>query len=371
MPYPLWAKALLVKPQDIDRWQAECPTPQGFLGWCLEQGKIDAESYLNWAANHFGLPIVRSDFFARSFDQNLFEQLRTVAPWSPSLSPIAQWDGVIYLACAEPPVDVKWSFTVQYVLAHPRDLSTYFAPNPVNADQTPPAPPEETVIGASAEPWSDDVPTQTGLEMPEGLGPEGLSLDTKPPIAPVLQFNFSAAPAPEAPAPDALAPDALAPSQDSQSAEFTAITRIASSLDFLRDDFKSSMILEATGDTLKPLLWDGVFKPQGEPVGPSNLTDPSAFRVVHRTKNPYLGHVVDTPINKTFFSAWGLSELPQKVLIQPILDSSPSSESSLVGIFVSICDEQRHNQDLLSAGSRHSTEILRLMKSTQGLPKAA
>jgi hypothetical protein len=238
------------------------------------------------------------------------------------------------LSVAETPMDA------------PEGLS--FDPPMTKVDEMPPAPATE-----------DDIPTDVGM------APEGLSLSAEI-KAPVLQLNFDSEPAmpePTMPEPETLAmPEPEAPMVTEPpvvAEEVTMMTKIAPVLDFLKDDFQGSMILRLENNQLKPLIWDNTWNPNGEPKGPENLTDASAFRVVIRSKHPYLGHVVDTPINKNFFQSWGKTDLPEKVLIHPIIDEDGSS---LLGVFVSVCDPIAKNPALLSAGERHAAEVRRLLK---------
>ncbi len=121
--YP-WADALKIKPQDYESWTVEAPKSEPFTFWCLERGKIRPADYFAWAKDFYSLPLLKEEFFKERPNRKLWKMIESVANWSPSMLPLAEWDGVIFIGCVEPPVDVQWSFQVQYVLASPRGLKT-------------------------------------------------------------------------------------------------------------------------------------------------------------------------------------------------------------------------------------------------------
>lgn len=397
-----WASALNVSESQLRTWKNELPKNRSLTHWCLEQGLLDPSAYFKWAKNHYGLAYLDPRFFNEAFDQKLWQQIQSVANWSQEMIPVAQWNGVAFVACAEPPAEIQWSFPVRYLLANPEDMNRFWSklhskettsepsipepppeisevPSGLELPVEPPAVPDvpdglvidTSLTKADAEiPVStseDDIPTDPAMYAPEGLS---LNAESKPPVL-KLNLDSTSFKLPDVPENTPTSSEAFPPPPTHKpedtpmasappDADFTEITRIAGSLDFLKQDFEASMILAYRNGKLKPLIWDAQWKPVSEPKGPINLSDPSAFRIVVRSKNPYLGHIVDTPVNRTFFNSWGMTELPEKILVQPLVDKQ---SSEVVGVFISLCNPSLKNQVILSAAERHSDEILRLMLS--------
>lgn len=153
------------------------------------------------------------------------------------------------------------------------------------------------------------------------------------------------------------------PEGTTSSATSTSIhnaSQVAVVLDDLKNDFEASILLSLEQGELKPLVWDQGWKPKEAPRGPENMKDASAFRVVCRSKHPYLGHLIDTPINRKFFEAWGMTEYPEKVLVQPVLHND-----ALMGVMVCVCNVEVKNQVLLNAGKKHADSVARMLYDSQ------
>lgn len=121
-----WVKALDVSPHEFDEWTTQVEPQASVTFWALDKGKIKAQDYLLWAREHYQLPVLKDSYFKDYCNQTLWQQIQTVANWSPEMLPIEQWDGVVYVACVEPPDEVTWSFPVRYVLASARSLKSHY-----------------------------------------------------------------------------------------------------------------------------------------------------------------------------------------------------------------------------------------------------
>ena len=117
-----WAQSLGVSQADLDAWSKQVDSSEILVSWCIRTNKIDEAQYMNWARNYYGLPILKSNFFQNGFNEPFFRSLESMAFWSKELLPVCEWDGVLFLACAEPLSDTPWSFPVQFLLASPKDL---------------------------------------------------------------------------------------------------------------------------------------------------------------------------------------------------------------------------------------------------------
>lgn len=92
------------------------------LQWCLMNGKVPQDGYLDWATRTYELPLVKSDFFTSPPDLELWKKTKELGPWSPTLVPLTEWEGCLFIGCLEPPTDLKLDKRHQFVLASARHL---------------------------------------------------------------------------------------------------------------------------------------------------------------------------------------------------------------------------------------------------------
>ena len=417
-----WVDALQIDPSEVNKWLEEVTSPDVLTFWSLDRGKVDQEKYFHWAKEHYGLARLKDDFFKQPVNTALWTQIENIANWSQQMIPVHEWDGVIFVACVEPDLEIKWSFPVQYVLASPQNLKSHWeALNSGIVEEVEAEPVAPAITDTPAEPVTDTaVPTETPEvpevpnviseeipEAPEGISfnfdtnadgspeepvadedeivtspgetPIGLSENT--PAAPVLKLDNLMGPAqesatqesetqeepaappqasepvPEAPVVAASGLPTPPPPQMQTNSSIQKMGHMAAILDQLKNDFESSILLIMKDNKLEPLVWDEHWKPKASPEGPGNLQDASAFRVVSRTQHPYLGHVVDTAVNRSFFKAWNMDEFPEKILVQPVMDNA-----QMQAVLVCICNPGVKNQVLLSAGAKHAAEASRMMQ---------
>ncbi len=183
--YKEWVKALNINPIQVEEWLQQLPRGDSLTFWALEKGKLQVSTYLMWAQEHYGLALLKPDFFQNEHpNRKLWQQIQGVANWSPSLLPLAEWDGVIFVGCVEPPEDIQWSFPVSYLLASHRDLKQLWQDYQVQEksfnDLPPPPteqkpdlpPPTQSEAAAPLSPPADETPEVSAQEQ----APEGLSL---------------------------------------------------------------------------------------------------------------------------------------------------------------------------------------------------
>lgn len=489
-----WAEALNISEENYRKWVSELPKSKPLTLWCLENNKINTHHYLDWAKNHYGLCVLKKDFFEQSPNLTVWNQIKTVANWSHDLVPVHEWDGVIFVACVEPDAEINWSFPVKYLLADPDDLKHYW--NRLNSAQsTEPASPETAPAEPSSEPIAlgseppplaekpapptdqpegidlsqvsppssksssnpedffseielktpdeevakmsnpegvdhsgnhggDPSGNQNSDENPEFEAPDGLGLDlnAKPPVLNLAKegdenssllslsnieniiiktgepSSIPPAPTPTSESPDlneeALDPDKIEtktssspmPELDSPvSAE--KLTKIKTEsgtkpnpkqdeinkkfreeiMPQLNSHFKKSMILLFNGTELIPWSWCSAWVQANESAThPIALKTPSAFRVVEKTKKPYIGHAVDTSVNKDFFESWSMKELPQHLVIQPLLH-----EKYLIGVYLGVMEEKKPTQDILKISEKVSDSIIKFLEANTNKSQAA
>jgi hypothetical protein len=229
-----WVTALQIDEGTFASWIAKVPKHESITFWCLDKGHVRLNDYFNWAMNHYGLPFLKADYFGTPANRDLWSKIQSVANWSPELLPLEEWDGTIFVACVEPPEDIRWSFPVQYILASPQDLkmqwerlnseptmvssrhlmdeatSPGIAPPPV---QPPPAlvpPPavQAPALTLSVPNTSSIAPPPPPSEFAVADVPDGLKIDA--PEGFKLNLNLPPSDAAQTPAPAAAEPDSPA-----------------------------------------------------------------------------------------------------------------------------------------------------------------
>lgn len=372
-----WALALHVPQSTYNSWAKQCPKDESVLLWSLSTNQISSDDYFLWAREHYGLAHLNSEFFERAADKSLWQKIKTAINWSAEMIPVLEWDGVIFIACIEPQPEISWSFPVQFVLANANDLKKYWnelhndlhnelhiAAAPIHFD-----PPEGMgAINTVATPEENNPPE--GIEAPVGLSvpgdfklnlnltvPEGLN----PPegaITSVIQIKQASN------IPDGLNINPSVHAMDPQSNYVNFLYKA-------ENDFQGGMILSVADEQLKAIAWNSKFKPiNAKAEAFWSLNQPSAFRVAYRTKLPYLGHVVDTPINREFFNSWGMEHLPERILVQPVkatpqnnITSTSHNAPPITHLILLITNTEKQNHAILSLAEKLSIEFNQLLFS--------
>jgi len=163
-----WVQAFNIPDKDLSSWNQQLPVGCSLTTWCLQNKKIPAKEYLEWAKNEYKLPLLNSNFFTKQADEKLWLSIQTVANWSGEMFPIGQWDGTIYVACLEPHPETKWSFNVCYVLANPDDMFSYWSrlQNVVAESSAPAAEPVTVAEPPAAAPVPAAAPAPAAAPTP-------------------------------------------------------------------------------------------------------------------------------------------------------------------------------------------------------------
>lgn len=333
-----WISALNVPQSTYDSWLKTCPQNEPILLWCLSTGKISSDDYFSWAQEHYGLALLSSEFFKQKPDPSLWKKIQTVANWSADMIPILEWDGVIFIVCIEPRPDINWSFPIQFILANANDLKKYWSE--LHSDNTQAQPEIEAPAGLSLPP---DLKLNLDFTAPEGLSPIAGATTS------VIQMKQATS----------VAPDGL------NVALHTQPTNTHSHyMDFLfriENDFQGGMILSVDNEQIKALAWGSKFKPRDIKAEKLwSLSQPSAFRVVFRTKLPYLGHVVDTPVNREFFNSWGFDNLPEHILVQPV-----KNDLQMTHLILLLTTSENKNHNTLHMAEKLAVEFNQMISSSK------
>lgn len=424
-----WRERFGISDGDVAQFKAQNADASdlSFLRWCLTNGKISESEYFDWAMRTFDLPLVESDFFMIPADLAFWDRVKNLGPWSPFCLPLAEWDGVMTIACLAPPtaeaLQALQAFQAlkqphNFVLASARNLDFFWKTlNPQALE-----PSEEPAAESSAENTFASLPegfaftasgdeatatayrpsdlmshsigsTETtdatdtadandahSLDVPEGfaLPPPPASTIATPPAPPQhaadhLQASVASALA---------AVSTSADDSDSEGEENTmiSVSQISSlpldasrSLDELGTytlvhilkHFDGAMILVSKEDeTLQPWKWsDMLTSANNANLSSISLETPSIFRIVYRSQLPYHGRVAPSDINTAFFNAYFNGLLPAHATLVPVF-----VERKFAGMILGISNKPVAQnpglREMESIAAKASEQIAKFKEST-------
>lgn len=117
-----WVEQFRVSQENLEKWRKEAGPQTDLLRWCLLNGKITESDYLQWACEHYELPTVEAQFFSLPADTEFWETVAAQGPWSESLFPLHEWQGVWLIACIAPDASAKFAKPHRFVLSSARAL---------------------------------------------------------------------------------------------------------------------------------------------------------------------------------------------------------------------------------------------------------
>jgi hypothetical protein len=121
-----WAERFGISQDDIKAIKGKITDGTSVLAWCLAHGKIAESDYLQWASETSGLPLLNDEFFAIHPDQVFWDAIKSRSNWSPEVLPLAEWDGILLIACVEAPDQFQYREPHAVVLASPRLLALHW-----------------------------------------------------------------------------------------------------------------------------------------------------------------------------------------------------------------------------------------------------
>jgi hypothetical protein len=419
-----WVEALHINPEKLNEWSALAPDGVPLIVWLLQEGHVSPGAYLDWAKEHYQLPVVSPEYFTDAFDPSSARDLQVHfdLEWRPWFFPVESWDGITLVACVTPPEHIPAN--ARFILADPATLqnvwsllastvtATSFKMPPIpsleNSDeQLPPALPDipEGLTNAGTKPFTLNLDLdQLGApaepppmpEAPEGLKatpPEfKLDLPDFPSDEPVAQVPepvpMRAAPVqPEIPPPtpqERMNDDLSVVKVPSIAAKAEAVKAKAkpgaagkkvSSLeqDALIDEafvklkkiYQHCFLMKCTDATAKLYRWDDSLNPANDGKSVSiDLAFPTFFRIIYKTQLPYHGYLVDSPAHRDFFSELQITDLPGCVTGIPLRDGN-----QLVGVLVCVGAEELQKLDVLKKVEEAVAPVVESL--TQSWVKAA
>lgn len=91
-----------------------------FLTYCLQNEIIASREYLEWAKEAHQLPVLMDEFFvAHPAPVDLFKAHQHTFTWNNGCLPVAEWDGILMVACLEIPEDFPSDRPAAFLLASP------------------------------------------------------------------------------------------------------------------------------------------------------------------------------------------------------------------------------------------------------------
>lgn len=352
----------------LEGWEA--PLDGSPLENALIEGRFTEDEYLEWAQKTHFWPLLQGGFFtAHSPQPKLLS--RPSAPWSRSLIPVAEWDGLLIMAGLEAPSPLPENCC--FVLARIEDMTPWWerlrdesanAPEGASLEgeqpdgimlgqQNAPAPSLSfanlSLQKTEATPAEMASPT-IKQEVEQAVEPESFSTSTEIRVneqgqhVEVTSISFAATES-LAPATPALEDQTRTHIQAEEPPAPAAPVKIAPATSLMNDRhllapiskrpgyqdqvmnlltqmgsyFSKSMILALSdsGDSFIPNLWTEQFQSPDQPAMVP-LQDASIFAIVANTEKPYHGLVVPNPVNDAFFAQWNAAETPAHVTIAPI-----------------------------------------------------
>lgn len=410
-----WFKAFNVSEEQVESWFKEARSGENFTFWCLENKKIDKNKYLQWAKEHYKLPIIKPQFFENLAETPWWSIVSSVSNWSERFLPIAEWDNTIFIACVEPKEGTHWSFPVQFLLTGPENLKKWWEHLNSNLTSTPQldknsqpqftqpvtqsvgqpvtqpvvqpitqlavSPSPTPVLEMPPPPQNLDSPTQNltttqqhfeapeGFEMPLGLeAPEGFSLDPQslpptqqrqPPIQPQPQQVIVVMPAASAQAPSEQTNQSQQPKpeaiQSSAQPDLLANSEFSNLVSEAYTNYESIMVLMFEEDCLRPWVHDGKWTSKDSTAHEAiKIQQPCIFKIVKASAQPFHGPVSQNEINDSFFQKWNFPQSPAFVTLTPI-----KYDSYIAGMVLAVGSEEKSNSLLALEKMESLTESIK------------
>ncbi|QDK45577.1 hypothetical protein DOM22_10665 [Bdellovibrio sp. ZAP7] len=152
-----WFEHFKHKLQGLTESHTAGGSPLSLLAYALKENQLTAEEYFPWAMAHYKLPRLQARFFTETPPRKeMLAKWATHYSWTVECLPVAEWDGILVVACLQPPQDFPSSPTCVFVLAPQEALEQCWNTwHPQVAAKIPSSAPEKSAAVES--------------EMPEGL----------------------------------------------------------------------------------------------------------------------------------------------------------------------------------------------------------
>ncbi|WP_413581600.1 hypothetical protein [Bdellovibrio sp. HCB288] len=117
-----WFEHFKHKLQGLTDSHAAAGSPLSLLGYALKENHIQPDEYFPWAMAHYKLPRLQARFFTETPPRKeMLAKWATHYSWTAECLPVAEWDGILVVACLQPPQDFPLNPGAVFVLA-PQDV---------------------------------------------------------------------------------------------------------------------------------------------------------------------------------------------------------------------------------------------------------
>jgi hypothetical protein len=149
-----WFEHFKHKLQGLTESHTAGGSPLSLLAYALKENQLTAEEYFPWAMAHYKLPRLQARFFTETPPRKeMYAKWATHYSWTVECLPVAEWDGILVVACLQPPQDFPSSPTCVFVLAPQEALEQCWNTwNPQVAAKIPSSAPTKSVAAESAMP---------------------------------------------------------------------------------------------------------------------------------------------------------------------------------------------------------------------------
>ena len=109
--------------QGLDQAFKDNKAQGSLLKYALDNQYLSIDQYLFWAKEYYKFPILNSNFFSDTpISKDMFDRWAPKYHWSDECLPVSEWDGVLIVACLQPPLDFPNNFNFTFVIASSKDL---------------------------------------------------------------------------------------------------------------------------------------------------------------------------------------------------------------------------------------------------------
>lgn len=312
-----WVQAFAVEESQIP--------PQGAKGIrgsalyrCLKTGRVDADQYLKWATEHYQMPRLNSGFFNLESQERALEVLEKydrLMPWSPELVPLSEFKGTLIVGALEPIESLPKEIPIQTVLVHLKDLERWHrflfqqsqseSPSQESEKQDLPDSFFEPDTDATDKSFSTTSVTHISTQKRvKDLQELESAIPDK-----VKKLNFE---------------------RVTTAAQASPLSKIATGYySRLKPLYTHGALLEPRGEGFRITGWSSAWAPVKDLEKITiETSQPSAFRIAHRTKRPFHGPVSMNELNRVFFEIF-LKEVPESpfLTLVPIIGPSLTVEA--------------------------------------------
>ncbi|WP_413574528.1 hypothetical protein ACLVWU_09900 [Bdellovibrio sp. HCB290] len=117
-----WFEHFKHKLQGLTDTHTVSGSPLSLLAFALKENHIQPEEYFPWAMAHYKLPRLQARFFTETPPRKeMYAKWATHYFWTAECLPVAEWDGILVVACLQPPQDFPSNPGAVFVLA-PQDV---------------------------------------------------------------------------------------------------------------------------------------------------------------------------------------------------------------------------------------------------------